>query len=136
MANEETLWAAIVAILEGDSGAGGVRTLIGKAHPLVAWGDPGMNTLPIVVGSRRPSRLLSPSESSLLAPFTFDVFTTWGAGDLAIRVRDRIETILTSPALKARNVDAAVFHRERRSLPELEQGGQREALDIDFLITR
>ena len=136
MANEWTLWVAIVRIVEADTGVGGVRTLMGKAHPLVMWGDAGMNTLPIIAGSRGESRPLSPDEDRLIVPMTFDVFMAGGTGSLPTTVRDRIEAVLTYGNLLARGVDAAPTVRRRRSLPELEQGGQREAVDIDFLMTR
>lgn len=135
MANEWSLWAAIVAIVEDDTGVGGIVTMMGKTHPLVQWGDSGMNTYPIITGLLGTRRHLSPTEKRDMVPVTFDVFVPDGTGDLAIRVLDRIEARMTNVTLAAEGVDVAVFRRERRSLPQLAPG-QREAVDIDFLMTR
>lgn len=136
MANEWTLWLAVVAIVEADTGVGGIVTLTAKPTPLVPWGHPLMTTLPIIAGSRGESRPLSPDNGKLVVPMTFDVFAKLQSADLPTTVRDRLEAVLTYDNLLARGVDAAPTVRRRRSLPELEQGGQREAVDIDFLMTR
>ena len=137
MANEWTLWAAIVAIVKADTGPGGIVTLLGQAAPLKQWGDPGMSARPIIAGSLGERTPLSPTEGHYRVPVTFDVFADPGSGDLPMRTLDRLEVVLTAVNLAAQGVDAAPFVRRRRSLPQMTtQGGQREAVDIDFLMTR
>lgn len=136
MANEWTLWAAIVAIVEEDTGASGLVGIFGKPHPLVLWGDSGMNSKPILVASMGVRSTVSATDRQWVIPITFNAIGGAASNELLLRGLDRLELILTANNLAAKGVDAAPFVRRRRSLPELTMGGQREASEIDFRLKR
>lgn len=139
MANEYDLWQAIVAIVEADTGAGnmaGTGSLTGKDNPLVRIGTRGTFTRPIVMGELLPYRYLGPTEDEFVVPARLHCLTAGGAGGLEVRMCDRLEVILTNAAFTAEGLDVAPFLRGRRPLSELDEGGQRLVLEVDFLLTR
>lgn len=141
MANETTLWNAIVEIVEADSTTVGIPGLLGKANPLVAWGDRGMNDRPIIAAY---TAVLTPRQGSvdqLQIAATFDIFIDDDSTGLAASVGDRLEDILTntefSSSVRTVSVDAAPqADPVRRYQPELDEGRTRLTLDWEFRLTR
>jgi len=141
MANETTLWNAIVEIIEADSTTVGVPGLIGKTHPLVNWGSRGMNQRPIIAAYLATHTPRRGSRDALQIGATFDVFVDDNSTGLAGLVGDRLETILTNTEFQstARTVAVDAAPREaplRRYQPELDEGRTRLTLDWEFRLNR
>jgi len=143
VANETTLWNAIVEIVEADSTTIGIPGLIGKAHPLVNWGSRGMNQRPIVAAYTAVMTPRKSSRDQLVVQTTFDVFVDDDSTGLAAKVGDRLEAILINSVLNSTStarsytVDAAPQAApSRRYQPELDEGRTRLTLDWEFRLNR
>ena len=138
MASEFDLWAALVAIAEADTGAGGLVTLCRKPNPLVVWGDSGMRKRPVITGLIVSAPRRSGTANGFRVRYQFDahVERTDLAEGLASRILDRLEERVTQAALAAQGIDAAPTEKLRRDLPSLEEGGMRKAAEYEFLMTR
>lgn len=126
----------MVTIAEADTGGGGVATLIGKANPLVEWGDPGAIARPISTITFPDAPLGQGSADRLEVLVQIDAFAEGGSGGLAEQILDRYEVIMTNENLTAQGVDVSPTWRTRRFLSGLEEGGRRKTLEGLFLFNR
>ena len=126
----------MVTIAEADTGGGGVATLIGKANPLVEWGDPAMTNRPISTIQFPDAPFGRGSADRLEIIAIIDIFAEGGSGGLAEQVADRYEVIMTNANLTAQGLNVSPTWRNRRFLSELEEGGRRKTLEGLFLLNR
>lgn len=141
--NEWDLRKAITAIARADTGPGGLVPLHGgKPEPVVPWGDrghvnpDGSINRPITTLSLLPARPSRGEPHDLLLELQMDVWVRGGQRELAWTIADRLEELLTAPALADKGVDVAPTLRMREERPELDQGGVRIIMRWEVRFTR
>lgn len=134
--DESALLAAVVAIAEQDTGAGGLVDLLGTQHPAVEWGDEGMNRRPITAVEIDPDRYGRGTGRSLSGLIRLNAFVPRASAGLESTILNRWETILTAPALLAEGINGIIRWTGRPDLTDLETSGKRRALEGTFTITR
>lgn len=136
MASERDLRRAIVAIGKADSGTGGLVDLVGQATPVVRAGDRGARSRPWVTVQFPVTRRHGAQGDLSYALGQFDVAVDAAAGGLESQIADRLETVMSNGNFDGQDLDVAPVPGIRRDTSDLEEGGQRLTLEIDFLFNR
>lgn len=132
MANEQTLWTAIVSLVEADTGTGGLVELTARTNPLVEWSDIGLNTRPITAGILLDITPRPPTAVPLTIRGRFSALVDASDAGIESDLLDRLEAVLTNPAFTSLGLDVAVYVRRRRDNSPLERGARRKDMDLDF----
>lgn len=134
MANEHDVLAAWLKICRGDTGAGSLVTLVGRASPAVTYGDQEAAELPVLVFPEMPSA--SPENG---APYRrrgiwrAEARVPTGSNKLGHQLLDRLEAITTYAAFAAEGLDVRVQPGGRSPEPSGDVGGYR--LIADYRLT-
>jgi hypothetical protein len=143
--NEWDLQAAVVAIAEADTGAGGIVELhSGNAHPVKEWGDPGLGHMrPVTAIHIQSGRNGGGTGNTRTGVLRLIAFVGRGAQGLESRILDRYEGtpqalgIISTPALAARGLDCRLMEPRRIDVSELtEEGGKALAIEWSYTFTR
>lgn len=133
MANEAHVRQSIAEVLAGSSA---LVALTGKAQPVVRWGDRGMNDRPIITYFQPSSRIRRGTKDGFVMTAQFDVWVEPDSTGTEEAIADEIERVLTQSALnstaRTTPVDVAPYLRQRREVPELDEGRRRLLLEFEF----
>jgi len=138
--NEWDVWAAMTEVAVADTGAGGLATLTGKTAPLLRWGDRGMNNLPIIVGFFPTAPPTRGAKDALRVGVQLDCYSEANNAGLAWQLADRCEAVFTNVNLastaRTNPVDVIPYLRNRRDMPELDEGRMRVMLELEMRFNR
>ena len=142
--NEYDLRNALFEIVEADSSTTtprGLTVIMGTTHPMVRWGDRGMNTRPIITYLGPNAVPRRGAKDALLVDGQFDIWVESNSTGLEERIADRLEAIITQTNLastkRTNPVDVAPTLRARRDLSTLaEEGARRLTIEIELRFNR
>jgi len=117
-----------------------LTTLTGKAQPVVRWGDRGMNDRPIITYFVPSSRIRRGTKDGFVFTTQFDVWVEPDSTGTEEAIADEIEAVFTHSNLNstARTypVDAAPYLRQRREVPEMDEGRRRLLMEFECWMNR
>lgn len=137
MANEAHVRQSVAEVLASSTT---LVALTGKAQPVVRWGDRGMTDRPVVTYMVPSSRIRRGTKNALVLTAQFDCWVEPSSTGLEEAMADAIEAILTQPNLnstaRTNPVDVAPYLRQRREVPELDEGRRRLLMEYEFWFNR
>lgn len=137
MANEAHIRSAISEVFAASTK---LVTLTGKAQPIVRWGDRGMNDRPIITYFVPTSRIRRGTKDGLVLTAQFDCWVEPDSTGTEEAMADEIERVLTHSNLnstaRTTPVDVAPYLRQRREVPELDEGRRRLLMEFEFWFNR
>lgn len=115
-------------------------SLTGKAQPVVRWGDRGMNDRPVITYFVPSSRIRRGTKDGLVLTAQFDVWVEPDSTGTEEAIADEIERVLTHSNLnstaRTNPVDVAPYLRQRRELPEMDEGRRRLLMEFEMWFNR
>ena len=137
MANEAHIRQSIGEVLAASTT---LVSLTGKAQPVVRWGDRGMTARPVVSYFVPSSRIRRGTKDGLVLTAQFDVWVEPDSTGTEEAIADEIEVVLTQVNLnstaRTNPVDVAPYLRQRREVPELDEGRRRLLMEFEFWFNR
>lgn len=122
------LWNSLVEIAEASTR---LTTMTGKAHPLLLWGDRGMESLPIIAGT---PMTITPLQGAEIWHFQLDAYGP-GWDGVASRLASELRNVITRDAFLSPNrshpADALPVGFHTRTWPQLDEGRERVTLEFD-----
>ena len=134
--NEHDFLSAAMTLARNDTGAGGLVVLTGQTVPMVRFFDIGRVSLPITTVYTYGSRLAQGLPEAWFIDVSFDAWVEHGAEGLEYDLLDRIETILSTPAFKAKGLDVSADMVRRYELTDSIEGRRRAGMDMNVRLTR
>lgn len=132
----KTLRAGVQAIVEGDTGAGGIVTLSGQANPLLYQRSLAGAATPRITYFFLPSNEgTTAGKRNVRAQFTFWTRPSDASEyvNLAEDLRDRFLAVVTGPALAAEGVDAAPIQPQWGDIASDPDGAMGLTLELLFM---
>lgn len=144
MANEFSLWRAIVEVAEADGTTGGSTGIVGitgKANPMRKDGDRGQDTLrPIITHLFPAGDFRSGTKDAVILTGQFNARVENDSTGTAEALLDRVEAIMTHSNLnstaRATPVDVIMYFRGRREFTEQDEGRRTVTLEVDYWFNR
>lgn len=134
--NNHDLKLAMMEVARADTGAGGLADMTGKAVPLKRDRSPDELDPPEMAVFVVDAATAAGAPETMAAVLQVDIAVPDGSEGLEERLADRLEEVMSQPALLAEGVDAALSGWRRRDLSDWEASGRRIVVEAQVRYAR